>query len=132
MISRGRPLQLITNALISGVAAGSGSRSRLSAPRARAHLLQWGSCRRAASIGSEDNPGNVPDAGEIRMRFRRTGSPTRFLFFIEALYPRDRRTPNFSGFSARGSAKINPDGSCSARYDTWVVKLCDDSWSLWV
>lgn len=70
--------------------------------------------------------------GEIRMRFRQTGVPSRFLFFIEGLFPKSSGVANFSGFSARGSAKISSDGKCSARYDTWVTKLRDDSWSLWV
>ena len=83
-------------------------------------------------VSADEDNQSVLQRGEIRMRFRRTGAENRFLFFIEALFPRDQRAPNFSGFSARGSAKIDSDGRCSAKFDAWVMKWSDDSWSLWL
>jgi len=72
-----------------------------------------------------------PQHGEIRVRFRVTGAPTRYLFFADSLFDADARTPTFSGFSVRGDVQ-DVGGTLEANFSTWVVKREDREWSKWL
>lgn len=69
--------------------------------------------------------------GEVRVRFRSTAVPRRFLFFADAVFETDARTPTFSGFFVRGDVQQN-DETTKANFSTWVVKREDRQWMKWL
>ena len=86
----------------------------------------------AGTVQSNKQTTSQPVCGEIRIRFRSTGSTNRYLFFIDSLFAKDVRAPDFSGFMARGAVTEKSLGEYLAQYSAWVVKRFDNSWSRWM
>jgi hypothetical protein len=70
--------------------------------------------------------------GEIRLRYRSTGVPTRYLFFADSLFKADERTPAFSGFFVRGDVQGNGEAGLRASFSAWTVKREDWQWVKWL
>jgi hypothetical protein len=69
--------------------------------------------------------------GTVRLRFRNTGDPARRLFFIDAVFPQDERTPTFSGFVCRGHVR-REGGRSVAAFETWTLTREDWNWHRWL
>jgi len=69
--------------------------------------------------------------GHVRLRFRATALPNRYLFFVDSLFESDDRTPAFSGFFVRGDVR-EVGGQVSAKFSSWVVKREDPNWMKWL
>jgi hypothetical protein len=92
-------------------------------------IFQDGRCvRHAGLIGHHQHQ---PQHGNVRLRFRPTGSSARFLFFADSLFDPDSRTPTFSGFQVRGDVQ-EVRGVPEARFTTWLVKREDEQWASWL
>jgi len=85
----------------------------------------------AKTLAAIATPGNEPQQGEMRLRFRGVVDENRRIFFLEALFPPDERAPTFSGFFCRGDVRQSHQGT-RAQFGTWVVKREDLSWTKWL
>jgi hypothetical protein len=81
------------------------------------------------SCASSTTEGNL-QTGIVRIRFRETGSPSRKLFFAQAVFQPDERTPTFSGFLCRGDVKTTAGETC-ASFNSWVITREDRAWHPW-
>ncbi|GAA4463100.1 hypothetical protein [Novipirellula rosea] len=68
--------------------------------------------------------------GELRVRVRHTGDPSRIVWRIESLFPHVMPSTGFVGFDAGGDARLGPDG-WSIRNANWTGKYGVDYWHGW-
>jgi hypothetical protein len=87
----------------------------------------WKDGERVERLG-EETVGSNPWKGEVRLRFRSTYQPNRFLFFADSVLQGD---PEFSGFSVRGDVRATPEGP-QASFSSWVLKRHDSKWMKWL
>jgi hypothetical protein len=78
-----------------------------------------------------DSVTSVLHPGETRVHFRKTGDAERYLFFADAVFERDPRSPTFSGFTVRGDVRTVGEAAI-ARFNTWSVTREDRTWSKWL
>lgn len=83
------------------------------------------------TVGSAGQESETAHRGSARIRFRPTFFPDRYLFFIDSVFPRDDRSPSFSGFRVRGTVKPKSGGAV-ADYSAWSVKWNDREWARWL
>ena len=82
-------------------------------------------------IRSDTQTSKAAQSGDVRLRFRDTFFPGRQLFFLDAVFQGDPRTPSFAGFRVRGRV-TSESGTAKAGYSAWAMKHNDFSWAAWI
>ena len=97
--------------------------------KAKVYVFKDGERVRELGVLEVEGQGEEVREGEIRVRFRPTFFPDRYLFLADSILDGN---PEISGFAVRGDVKAAGEEGEQANYRSWVLKRNDANWMKWL